>query len=350
MAWLAAAALGACNGPAEPSWINVAVTPATDQNHHMPAPVALDASGRASIALVGPERALTLATWDQGEWRSEAIAELNDVVGYTHISTSVSLAYGADGAAHVAAATCCVSPEDVTRWVTDASGAWVAESLAPAGFTDVAIASSGELVVSTGRTLLTRAGGGWTTTVIDDAAFGGDAAILATAAAAADDVHLLVLGHADDGVSEVFHVRVRGGEQEVRFLAREVQGADIARDGAGRLHACHSVLSAETLVHGLLYRVGAGDAWADPVVVEESVDDGERHGRCSIAIDDAGAAHIVNGDRYATNASGAWTVTSYDAPGEWAAAPAIAVGADRVHITYRVDDSELRYTFRPTVR
>lgn len=122
-------------------------------------------------------------------------------------------------------------------------------------------------------------------------------------------------------------------------------GLSLTMDSAGKLHLAYLDTSNSTAK----YATNASGSWS--IVTAASHARWGAGNRVAVAIDGGGAAHLAYFDSvnralaYATNAGGSWTTVVVDKVGQWGSAVSMAIDKqDKLHIAYYDEDHlDLRY-------
>jgi len=240
------------------------------------------------------------------------------------------------------------------QYITNASGSWVTEPVSDdlGTFFSIAVDSLGKVHMAyredSDSTVqyATNASGSWVPTTI---------AVGYHPSLAVDSVDKVHISYGSAGA--LLYASNASGS----WIAEEVDpGTDvggytsIALDSSDRAHISYFRsyldLYGEWTRYDLKYATNASGVWSRTSIgyVGQVYMTEYYRGDTSIAVDGAGKAHIATqGDgylRYATNASGAWLLTSLDSIGYLVGKPSIAVDIlDGVHISYSTGLEGLKY-------
>lgn len=260
-----------------------------------------------------------------------------------------SLALDAGGAAHISYydGTYLASNLRVgdLRYATNAGGAWSFATIDSQGdvgsWSSIDLDASGKAHVSymgSNFTLrhATEVTGGWAANTVDGSGVTGYDTSLA--ARPGSGVHISYRG-----VNALLHATNASGTWVTETVGSagvvgEGPETSIKLDAAGKVHISYYDGMLSPATGFLKYATNASGAWSVAVVDGGTDDTGWFS---SLALDTAGHAHISYYDRtlgylrYATNSSGAWQTFTIDSAGDAGSYSAIAVdAANRVHISY----------------
>jgi|GEM_PF-934153 len=306
-------------------WVTETLVP----DGHRPS-IAVDSSDKVHISytIYGHILAsLGYATNASGAWVMTAL----DSVGDLGLGSSVAL----DGSAKVHISYC-DDANDTLKVASNASGAWVTETVGPAivgpyqvESTSIALDDSGNVHISypegSAPTLkyATNASGAWVTETVDPG-YGSRSSI------AVDGQGKIHIGYGNlkyaTNASGAWVTETVGAGELWEYLS-------IALDHSDRVHAAYSDFQ-HYQGGSLHYVTNAAGAWAT-----EIVDSAEGY-YCSIAVDSSDKVHISytglgQYQKVATNVSGAWVKEAVDSALDHIGVSSIALdAADQAHISY----------------
>jgi hypothetical protein len=222
-------------------------------------------------------------------------------------------------------------PDPQLMYTSNASGAWVTETVDPDGRTpSIAVDSEDKVHISyvggsyPGNRVnyTTNASGSWVTETVDSP--GSVGLYNSIALDSADKVHI---SYYDSSKDELKYATNASGDWVTTTVDSGGLGTSIAVDGSDRVHIAYASSD-------LKYATNASGDWVMTTV------DTYPCGPPSIALDGSGRVHIayISSDlKYATNASGDWVMTTVDNMGadDTYGPPSIAVDrSGKVHIGY----------------
>jgi hypothetical protein len=267
----------------------------------------------------------------------------------TWLSTA-SLAVDGAGAVHIGYVdfTNDGIDNDGVRYATNASGAWVIETVDAGGvrmYTSIGVDNAGAVHMCWGRgaglRYATNATGIWVVETVDGNQWAGDYNSLAL-----DGAGFVHISYYDGWSGYLRYATNESGvwlRETVDSTGNTGYFTSLVLDGVGAAH-----ISYRNQTDGdLLYATNAGGGWALEVV-DSAGDVGEWS---SLELDGLGAAHVSYFDRtntdlrYATNSSGAWVSETVDAVGVTGDSASLALAGDGGgRISYRdQSNSDLRY-------
>jgi hypothetical protein len=225
-------------------------------------------------------------------------------------------------------------PDHLPRYITDASGSWVIETIDSEGGSNSSIAldSSNNVHISylrNGLNYTTNASGSWERVGLG----GGGSHSIATDSL--DNVHIGVGYNVMFEDEFIGHITNASGP----WLG-DVVNSDATFDLSMTLDSADNVHIVYILDDysgcGLTYATNASGSWVTTIIAYSGAEP-------DIAADSFGNAHIsfFGGGSYpdlmyATNAGGSWAITTVDSPGGVGYASSIAVDhSDNVHISYQ---------------
>jgi len=338
--------------------------------------IALDSSGKAHISHLYITRAdLKYTTNASGTWVTTTVDDSGKPMGeYTSIALDSSgkvhiSSYDYDRDHHS-------DDKSILFYTTNATGEWetttVDRSNEDVGqYTSIALDSKGKAhisycdyndsnpkyITSSCFKYATNASGAWITTTVDSG--GGSTSI---ALDSSGKVHISYNGLR-------YATNVSGKWVTTTVDSSSNSDSDelgtynsIALDSSGKVHISYSAYyydnddGNENSRYHLKYATNASGAWVITTVDSGSNSHDNLGSANSIALDSAGKAHIsycevdygndgLTGLKYATNSSGTWTTTTVDSSGSEEGSTSIALdGSGKAHISYLDSDNyDLKY-------
>ena len=334
--------------------------------------IALDSSGKAHISYWDPSTYnydLKYATNASGAWETTTVDSDWHIGGeYTSIAIDNS------GKVHISSynydSEHSYSDQSVLYYTTNASGEWVTTVVDRSNedvgeYTSIALDSKGKAHISYssgGLKYVTNTSGTWVITTVDDSGTGETSIML-------DSSGKAHISYSSGGLKYVTNTSgtwvITTVDSSSNSDSDELGTSNsIALDSSGKVHISYSAYYYDddsghvNTRYYLKYATNASGAWVITTVDSGSNSRDNLGSHNSIALDSAGKAHISYyeadyGDdddnfvhlKYATNSSGTWTTTTVDSSGDVGRDTSIALdSSNKAHISYLDSDNyDLKY-------